>query len=126
MRHHAFRRREIVASDPILPLQFFARFGEPLDHQPERRLVTAILEDAIQVYLAEPPGWRGATKAVAAAESWFASDETASPFAFRNVCDVLGLDPSAVRSALVRGRARVPVFADRGRPRHREAIRAPP
>ena len=94
--------------------------------QPERRLVTAILEDAIQVYLAGQPGWRGAGKAVAAAESWFASDDTGSPFAFRNVCDVLGLDVSAVRSALARGRARVPVFGHRGRPRHREEIRAPP
>jgi hypothetical protein len=75
----------------------------------------AILEDAVHVYLGR---WseRSDRKrpAIAAAEQWFASDDLAAPFSFLNVCHMLDLEPSAVRTALTHRRA-----ANTGRPRAR-------
>lgn len=34
--------------------------------------------------------------------AWFASDDTASPVSFLNICAVLGLDPAGLRAALER------------------------
>ena len=61
-----------------------------------KALMLAVLEDGVRNYLA--PGGR----LRAEAESWIASPPRGSPFAFSTVCEVLGLEPSAVRVALRR------------------------
>ncbi len=67
--------------------------------------MAAILEDAIHAYLREDYRRSHERRAAAsAAEAWFAADGSPALFPFEYVCDVLGLDATAVRSALQRRR----------------------
>jgi hypothetical protein len=64
-----------------------------------KALMLAVLEEAIQSYLTEEPQRRDE------AELWVSSRRR-SVFSFLVVCETLGLEPSAVRLALQRLRAR--------------------
>jgi len=89
----------------MLPLQILSvrtlGIGEP-----EKRLLAAVLKDAIQVYQAlacrSTPRTR---KHLAELEEWFASDDMVYPFAFRRICEALSFDPGWVRAGLARWRA---------------------
>ena len=59
-------------------------------------MLLAVLEDGIRSYLSPVPEIR------AEAEYWVGSGRTRSPFAFVVICETLGLEPAAVRSALDR------------------------
>lgn len=61
-----------------------------------RALMLAVLEDGIRSYCA------GTGRAREEAERWIWTHDRTSPFSFAVVCEVLGLDPSAVRKALGR------------------------
>ena len=70
--------------------------GEPRTGQltGTRALMVAVLEDGIRSYL-------GGSKLLAQdAEYWIFSQRRHSPFSFMVVCEVLGLDPEAVRKTL--------------------------
>jgi len=77
----------------ILPDQMTPR--RVLD--PERRLMLAVLHEAVTSYLEDRRSVRGNLREV---EQWFASDDATWPYSFGNLCDALGLDRSAVRRAL--------------------------
>ena len=77
----------------ILPDQITPR--RALD--PERRLMLAVLREAVASYVA---GGRGGRDSAREVEAWFASDDTTWPYSFGNLCDALGLDRTAVRRAL--------------------------
>jgi hypothetical protein len=67
--------------------------------EPERRLMLAVLIDAIHGYQRGREGRRvGAPgRAWRAERSWLRSEDRSSPFSFTNICDALGLDPGYVR-----------------------------
>jgi len=65
-----------------------------------RALMLAVLDNAITSYLSRTPRIR------AEAEYWISTAQQQSPFSFTVVCETLGLEPSAVRAALVRLRER--------------------
>ena len=84
--------------------------------RPERRLMHAVLEDALRTLLGARYGRTSATRARQEL-AWFMSADAADPFTFERVCEVLGID-----AAWLRGRV---LAAYRGgRPVDREAIRA--
>ena len=65
---------------------------------PELSLIEAILEDAVRCLQRVS---RGVThRQFLEAFEWFESNRCDWPFAFVNVCDVLGMDPAAVRTGL--------------------------
>lgn len=64
--------------------------------QPERRLLSAVLEDALRVLYF---GRRASRRREAWA--WMTDDLAEGPFAFAALCETLDLDPDAVR-AMVR------------------------
>jgi len=71
--------------------------------QPERRLMLAVLEDAIDCYLANVGAQRGIRRArFNEAASWLQSNDTEWPFSFVCICDALGIDPTVIRRMLVR------------------------
>jgi hypothetical protein len=92
--------------ETILPSQFFERFQIDASLQPEKRLMLAVLEDAVGTFqkFATASGRRG-RRLFAEAEEWFSSEDTAWPFAFRNICQALSLEPSYIRSGLRRWRS---------------------
>jgi hypothetical protein len=91
--------------ETVLPSQFFERFQIDATLQPEKRLMLAVLEDAVGTFQknATAPGRRG-RRLFAEAEEWFTSSENEWPFAFENICEALGLEPGYVRSGLRRWR----------------------
>lgn len=86
----------------ILPTQTTANTPDT----PERRLVIAVLADAIGCIQRGGRRLRGhkgltGTPIQVAAIRWMRSDSTAWPFAFVPICDVLGLSPAAIRRAVL-------------------------
>lgn len=86
-------------TDAVLPSQFWTHPGQGA--QPERRLMAAVLEDAValcaRVHRGCDPEALGEAEA---ALSWMASDDRAGAFSFAGICDVLGLEPNSVREAI--------------------------
>lgn len=89
--------------DVMLPVQFFATGYTHPSHLPERRLVLAIMEQAIADFQtnAAPRTARGHRVFLDAA-GWLASDDTMWPFSFLNSCDALGLHPGVIRAGMRR------------------------
>jgi hypothetical protein len=85
----------------IMPSQYWA--DPRLTAEPERRLMLAILEEAVNTYArnAHRPGGR-AMRLTREARLWFDSRRTDWPFAFQSICDTLGLEPSVIREAVQR------------------------
>jgi hypothetical protein len=123
MRHPVATRLELNeaasgGADALLPSQFWTALADPRT-EPERRLMVAVLEEAMSVVL---NGERGDRTVVREAERWFASDDRGAPFTFATICDVLGLDMGRVRQALEVWQRRRRVFRrprlQAGRGRH--------
>ena len=87
--------------DTILPWQMDNARQRRHSLQPERQLMFAVLDDAVNTYcryLRDPnPRER---RAFAEAEGWFVTDDPTWPFSFVNICQALDLDVSWVRSRL--------------------------
>jgi hypothetical protein len=94
-------RWSALAPEIMLPSQLLGRQGSLL--QPEKRLMLAVLENAVSVLLRDAPVRDGrAGRHVAEAEEWVASDAVDWPFTFLNVCHALELDPGYIRGGLGR------------------------
>jgi hypothetical protein len=91
--------------ETVLPSQFFERFRIDASLQPEKRLMLAVLEDAVgsfQKYVNASN--RRARRLFVEAEEWFESTDTEWPYAFENVCEGLGLEAQYLRNGLRRWR----------------------
>jgi hypothetical protein len=82
--------------ETMVPVQFFHAPG-PAALQPEKRLMMAVLEDAVSVSLRYPSNREGKESL-----AWLTSDDTSWPYSVANLCQALGLDLEAVRAALRR------------------------
>lgn len=94
--------------------------GEPRSGQltGTKALMLAVLEDGIRSYL-------GGSRVVASeAEFWIHSHRRHSPFSFVVVCEMLGLDPDAVRKTLKRMKSQN-VSSRKVFPRARHNVRIP-
>jgi hypothetical protein len=100
------RRRSPLLEDNLLPEQFFGPRANVGMVSPEAALMRAVLEDALLClygHFRAPD--RRSLRLAHEAEAWFLSEEVHWPFAFRSICEVLGLEPEAVRKALLRDRS---------------------
>lgn len=91
----------------ILPSQFCEYMkGQPA-LQPEKRLMLAVMEDALKTFHSCLPGvTRRQRRLLKEVEEWFASAEAVWLFSFENVCAVLNLDVDYLRRGLARWKAR--------------------
>lgn len=91
--------------DTLLPAQYFAAFAREGGLVRERRLMLAILQDAVECYqkyaLARDP--RGRMLFEDAFE-WIESREREWPFAYENICEVLSLNAEYIRRGLSKWR----------------------
>ncbi len=123
------RSDTLVAGDVLLPAQYWGP-GEDPRSEPEKRLMAAVLEEAVATLLnrAGDHSHEG-SQLMEEARRWFASDERSGPFAFATICDVLGLDENGIRQALAaklgedQRYTRRRIQAGRGRHRVRSATR---
>ncbi|MEO8604028.1 MAG: hypothetical protein ABI629_15740 [bacterium] len=88
-----------LTDDAILPAQFFDALADPRC-EPEKRLMVAVLEEAISSLLHGQAGSDERRAVAREADRWFASDDCRAPFAFGTICDILDLDIGRVRHAL--------------------------
>jgi hypothetical protein len=86
-----------------MPDQFFSTLSKQPKVEGERRLMLAVLEDAVSCYhrFALARDERGRHE-FAEARAWIESTDRDWPFSYENVCDVLGIDPAYVRDGLNR------------------------
>ena len=103
----AVRRRPApLLEDSLLPEPGFGSRATVGMVGPEAALMRAVLEDALLCLQGHfSATGRGGQRLAQEAEAWFLSEETHWPFAFISICEVLGLEPVAVREALLHDRA---------------------
>jgi hypothetical protein len=95
----------LLVPDTLLPSQFFASLHQKGRMDGERRLMVAVLEDALNCFQkhvnATDPKAR---QLFFDAEEWIMSPDQSWFFSFVNVCETLGLDPDYVREGLLKWR----------------------
>lgn len=95
--------RQALQTRPPLRLAVSKEPAGIASMQPERRLVAAVLYDAVLRF--RKYGIRASERnrrLFAEVEAWFAADDADWPFSFVNVCDALGLSPDRIRQELYR------------------------
>jgi hypothetical protein len=109
-KQRARRRETNVAEfedETLLPSQYLDRIVADPSLQPEKRLMLAVLENAVAAYqkyaLASS---RRARRLFGEAAAWLAGPADAEVFSFNGICDALELDPEFVRAGLERWRRR--------------------
>lgn len=108
------RLQELFQPDTLLPSQFFDRIRRRAWFDGERRLMVAILEDAVEVYRKQAGARdRKRRQLFVDAEAWIESDDRGWIFSFENICDVLGVDAGYLRKGLRTWKERA--GGDRGR-----------
>ena len=97
----------LLQPDTLLPSQYFAALRRKGAHEPERRLVIAVLQDAVDCFQkhlrARDPKTR---QLFLDAEEWIGSSDRSWPFSFENVCDLLQINPEYLRRGLTTWRER--------------------
>jgi hypothetical protein len=93
----------LIEPEILLPSQQFDRFGGRSILEGERRLMLAVLEDAVSCF----QKYAGATRPRSRrlfkeAEEWFFDEEASWIFSFDSVCTVLGIHPEYFRRNLLR------------------------
>lgn len=105
--------RHLIASGPLAE-------GEPRggEYCGLKALMLAVLDNAVQNYCG--PAGRPRTEV----EHWLAARNSHSPFSFKTICEVLGLDPDAARRAIRELRERMPPRTHKRRMRPNSRSRA--
>ena len=91
----------IFAPDTLLASQYFDRIRRRRDLTGEQRLMCAIIEDGVEVYLkhcaAKYPNHR---ELFDAAEQWIETKDRTWIYSFDTICDYLGVDSDYLRRGL--------------------------
>ena len=99
------RVTSLFQPDTLLPEQFLDTFRRKLYLEPEKKLMLAILEDAVACYQKYICARDSKGRALFhETEQWIEEGGDAI-FAFNSVCEVLGLDPNYLRHGLRRWKA---------------------
>jgi len=109
-------RNQVIEPELVMPDQFFSSLAKQPGINGERRLMLAVLEDAVSCYqrFALSRDARARTEFAEAAH-WIDSREREWPYSYENICDVLGLNPAYIRDGL---RRRGPSKAARAAVKH--------
>jgi hypothetical protein len=88
--------------DIVASTQFFEIFvTSSLD--PQRRLMLAVLNDAIDCFQQYSSGIDGKSERLfREAKEWIFENESDWPFSFENICDTLHFDPAYIRKGLAK------------------------
>lgn len=106
------RVADLFQPDVLTPSQFFDRLRRRSEHYGERRLMIAVLEDAIDVFRKRAGARdRRGRQLFEEAEAWIEDTDRSWLYAFENVCDVLGIDAEYLRGGLRKLKARTATTA---------------
>ena len=108
---------ELFAPDVVLPEQFFEGARRDSYVSGEKALMLAVLEDGIRGFQEHLRNPRSNPRLLSQqAESWIRAIDYDWPFSFNNVCETLGIDPSALRAALLTWKAQRLAERQQGQP----------
>jgi len=97
------RTGPVFQPDTVLPSQFFGALREKGFIEGEKRLMAAVLADAVDCYMKQAftKDTKGRNLFVDA-EAWIFQDEPGPWFfSFHNICDMLGLEAEYIRRGLL-------------------------
>ena len=95
-------------NDPMTSTDYFDSLKRTLPIESEKRLMLAVLQDAVECYQKYLVARRGKDKNLfSEAEAWILEQDNRSAFSFDNVCDSLGLAPNYVRAGLLKTKDRL-------------------
>lgn len=98
---------KVFFPDSLITYEYFENTRRKLPLEPEKHLMQAILEDAINTYRLHFGTKTGRhRKLFLDAQRWIWSTDDEWPFSFENICSALGLDPSFLRHGLQRWKER--------------------
>lgn len=91
--------------DVLASHKHFEVYRQTRPRKPERKLMLAVLVDAVQTYqkFAFSTSIRGQAL-FREAERWFWNEDSDAGFSFPNICDVFGFDPGLFRRGLLKRR----------------------
>ncbi|MGH8007342.1 MAG: hypothetical protein ACREQ3_10060 [Candidatus Binatia bacterium] len=93
----------MIEADLIVPSQFFDRVKAERSSQPEKRLMLAVMEDAISTFQKSVYGiTRRQRRLLKETEEWIGSADIAWPFSFENICAALDIEADYLRTGLKR------------------------
>ena len=96
------RVSSLFQPDTLLPTQYFETFRRKAHLEPDKRLMLAVLEDAIACFQKYVSARDNRGKAVfREAEEWILEENSHWLFSFENICEVLGFNPSYVRQGVL-------------------------
>lgn len=97
------RHGGLLEPDVVLPAQYFRVLRGRASYGGERRLIIAVLEDAINCFQKNlfARDNRG-RRLFCEADKWLMSADRELPFAFENICEFLSLDAEYIRKGLRR------------------------
>lgn len=93
----------LFAPDSILPVQHYEGRRQGADFQPLRRLMLAVLEDAIATFQKTARSGDGRDRLLfGEVLTWLQNRRDGGLFSFESICDMLGIDSSRLRRALLK------------------------
>ncbi len=100
--------------DALLPAQFYSAFRGGSSVRGEKRLMLAVLQDALDCYqkyafVKDGPG----RQLFADANGWISSDDRHWYFSFENICDILEINPDYLRRGVQQWRQQQLQLGDR-------------
>lgn len=106
--------------DTLLSAQYLENFRRKTLLEPEKRLMLAVLEDAINCFQVNVMARSGRRKKLSnESEDWIMGWDDDWIFSFVSVCELLGFNPEYVRRGLLRWKekklARIPTPHSRGK-----------
>jgi len=91
----------IFVPDVITPEQFYDSRHDDGEIAPVKRLMMAVLEDALRCFQNNSNARSGPRKRLfAEAERWLCAETGDGPFSFDTVCETLGIEPDFLRGGL--------------------------
>jgi hypothetical protein len=91
----------ILVPDVITPEQFYDSRHDDSAIAPVKRLMMAVLEDALRCFQNNSNAKNGPRKRLfAEAEQWLCGETGDGPFSFDTVCETLGIEPEFLRGGL--------------------------
>ena len=92
-----------LEADLIVPSQFFDRIKAERSSQPEKRLMLAVMEDAIATFQKSASGLtRRQRRLLKETEEWIGSADNSWPFSFENICAALDIEADYLRGGISR------------------------
>lgn len=94
-----FESARFTASSEFFGTQWDSQSG--VQNQPEKRLMLAILLDAVECFQKYAPlHRRKPDRLFTATAEWIFEDDYKWPFSFLNICDAVGINPQYLRNGL--------------------------